>query len=87
MLSQVLFVCVLLLVRVNSSVPANLRTDLGDTIPDFSQVGYLSGADLPSEATVGGRMLELAHEAGVRQPFLVELRVHTNCVCVVVVLC
>ena len=36
----------------------------GDTIPDFSQVGYLAGAGLPSEAAVGGRLLELAHEAG-----------------------
>eukprot|EP01051_Picozoa_sp_SAG22_P005522 SAG22_NODE_330_length_12211_cov_6.451948_9_plen_374_part_00 len=37
---------------------------VGDTIPDFSQVGYLYGADIPSEAAVGGVVLEVPHEEG-----------------------
>lgn len=37
---------------------------LGDTILDFSGVGYLYGADIPSPSEVGGTLVMLPHESG-----------------------
>lgn len=37
---------------------------LDDQIPDFSGVGYLYGADLPTQAEVGGQVVELAYQSG-----------------------
>ena len=39
-------------------------TFLRDKIPDFSGVGYLEGADLPSTTELGGALVELEHAAG-----------------------